>query len=66
MEIVYVYTKKRSDFGRQCVFSNRQAELHVNISSEPQYTSEFIERDPCDTATQCAYELSEHEVRAIF
>ena len=63
MEIVYVYTKKRSEFGRQCSFTNRPAELHVNVVPEPQLTAEFIERDPCDNNVQCAFELSEHEVR---
>jgi len=62
MEIVYVYTKKRSEFGRQCNFSDRPAELHVNIVPEPHITADFIERDPCDTAIQCAQEMSEHEV----
>ena len=65
MEIVYVYTKKRSEFGRQCNFSDRPAELHVNITPEPHITADFIERDPCDTAIQCAQEMSEHEVRLI-
>ena len=65
MEIVYVYTKKRSEFGRQCNFSDRPAELHVNIVPEPNITADFIERDPCDTAVQCAQEMSEHEVDVI-
>ena len=62
MEIVHVYTKKRSEFGRQCFFSNRPGELHANIAPEPHLISEFIDRDPCDTAVQCTQELSEHEV----
>ena len=66
MEIVYVYTKKRSEFGRQCNFSDRPAELHVNIVPEPHITADFIERDPCDTAIQCAQEMSEHEVGLLY
>lgn len=62
MDIVHVYTKKRNEFGRQCTFSNRPAELHVNIAPEPHLLSEFVERDPCDIAVQCGKELSEHEV----
>jgi len=62
MEIVYVYTKKRSEFGRQCNFTDRPAELHVDVAPDNSLTSEFIERNPCDVATQCVQEMSEHEV----
>ena len=31
MEIQYVYQKKRSEFGRHAMFSDRPAELHVDI-----------------------------------
>lgn len=62
MEIVYVYTKKRADFGRQCNFSDRPAELHVDVVPDSSLTANFIERNPCDSAIQCAQEMSEHEV----
>ncbi|KAM4691857.1 dynein axonemal intermediate chain 2 [Rhinophrynus dorsalis] len=62
MEIVYVYTRKRSEFGRQCNFSDRPAELHVDILPDPTQALNFIERNPCDTAIQCTHDMSEHEV----
>ncbi|KAF4084935.1 hypothetical protein AMELA_G00111730 [Ameiurus melas] len=62
MEIVYIYTKKRSEFGRQCNFSDRPAELHVDILPDPSLAADFIARDPCDVAIQCTQEMSEHEV----
>jgi len=62
MEIVYVYTKKRAEFGRQCNFSDRQAELHVDIVPDPSLAENFIERNPVDTGIQCVQEMSEHEV----
>ena len=62
MEIVYVYTKKRSEFGRQCNFSDRQAELHVDIPPDEKLANDYIERNPCDTGIQCGQEMSEHEV----
>ncbi|KAI1886582.1 hypothetical protein AGOR_G00197290 [Albula goreensis] len=62
MEIVYVYTKKRSEFGRQCNFSDRPAELHVDILPDPTLAANFVERDPCDVPLQCTQEMSEHEV----
>ena len=63
MEIVYVYTKKRSEFGRQCNFSDRQAELHVDITPDDKLLQDYIEKNPCDTGIQCVQEMSEHEVR---
>ena len=64
MEIVYVYTKKRSEFGRQCMFSDRPAELHVDIPPDPSLADNFIERNPVERGTQCIQEMSEHDVRA--
>ena len=65
MEIVYVYTKKRAEFGRQCNFLDRPAELHVDILPDPSLAENFIERDPVDTGVQNVQEMSEHEVRSI-
>ncbi|KAK2150722.1 hypothetical protein LSH36_393g00019 [Paralvinella palmiformis] len=62
MEIVYVYTKKRADFGRQCNFSDRPAELHVDIAPDSSLAENFIERNPVDSSLQCVQEMSEHEV----
>ena len=62
MEIVFVYTKKRSEFGRQCNFSDRQAELHVDIPPDEKLLHDYIEKNPCDTGIQCVQEMSEHEV----
>ncbi|XP_060544214.1 dynein axonemal intermediate chain 2 [Pantherophis guttatus] len=62
MEIVYVYLKKRSEFGRQCNFSDRAAEINVDIQPDPVLATNFIERDPIDTGVQCAHDMSEHEV----
>lgn len=62
MEIQYVYTKKRSEFGRQCNFSDRPAELHVDIAPNPSIAQEYIERNPVDIGLQCVQEMSEHEV----
>ncbi|CAL8260247.1 unnamed protein product [Arctogadus glacialis] len=62
MEIVHVYTKKRSDFGRPCNFSDRPAELRVDICPDPSLGEPFLERDPCDVPLQCSQDMSEHEV----
>ncbi|XP_047403737.1 dynein axonemal intermediate chain 2 isoform X2 [Sciurus carolinensis] len=61
MEIVYVYVKKRSEFGKQCNFSDRQAELNIDISPNPELALQFVERNPVDTGIQCSTSMSEHE-----
>ena len=60
-----MYTKKRAEFGRQCNFSDRPAELHVDIVPDSTLAENFIERNPVDTGIQCVQEMSEHEVRII-
>ncbi|XP_065066002.1 dynein intermediate chain 3, ciliary-like [Rhopilema esculentum] len=62
MEIVYVYTKKRSEFGRQCNFSDRPAELHFDVAPDEKLLTDYIERNPCNVGIQCVAEMSEHEV----
>ncbi|XP_020858286.1 dynein axonemal intermediate chain 2 [Phascolarctos cinereus] len=62
MEIVYVYVKNRSEFGKQCNFSDRQAELSIDIPPNPELMEQFVIRDPVDTGIQCSYDMSEHEV----
>ena len=63
MEIVYVYTKKRSEFGRQCNFSDRPAELHCDIVPDASLAANFVVRCPIDRGLQCTQEMSEHQVR---
>ncbi|XP_071383771.1 dynein axonemal intermediate chain 2-like [Centroberyx affinis] len=62
MEIVSVYSRRRAEFGRQCVFSDRPAELLADVPPDPTLAQHFVHRDPSDVATQCSQEMSEHEV----
>ncbi|NWU67562.1 DNAI2 protein, partial [Pterocles burchelli] len=62
MEIVYVYTRKRSEFGRPCCFSDRPATVTVDIPPEPGMADAFILRNPVHSAVQHGSEMSEHEV----
>lgn len=64
MEIMYVYTRKRSEFGRPCSFSDRPAEVNVDIPPDPSMASSFILRNPVDSSVQHTSDMSEHEVRA--
>jgi len=61
-----VYTKKRRDFGRQCNFNDRAAELHCDIVPDASIASNFVLRNPIDRGLQCTQEMSEHDVRAVF
>ena len=62
MEIVHVYTKKRSEFGRQPLFTDRAAELNVEIAPDDSLRQDFIDKNPVDMAIQYAPDVSEHEV----
>uniref|UniRef100_A0A493U1C7 Dynein axonemal intermediate chain 2 n=1 Tax=Anas platyrhynchos platyrhynchos TaxID=8840 RepID=A0A493U1C7_ANAPP len=62
MEIVHIYTRRRSDFGRPCYFSDRPAEVCVDIQPDPSLAEAFVLRCPVDTPVQHGSEMSEHEV----
>ncbi|KAJ3291402.1 Dynein intermediate chain 2, axonemal [Borealophlyctis nickersoniae] len=62
MEIVYVYQRKRREFGRQPTFRDRPAELGVSIPPDPPYARNYIERKLSVCEVQSVPEKSEHEV----
>uniref|UniRef100_A0A5K3FF78 WD_REPEATS_REGION domain-containing protein n=1 Tax=Mesocestoides corti TaxID=53468 RepID=A0A5K3FF78_MESCO len=62
MDIQYVYTRKRADFGKQCNFTDRPAELHVDIPPSAELAEKYIPRNPISRSIQNACEMSEHEV----
>ncbi|XP_030597803.1 dynein intermediate chain 3, ciliary [Archocentrus centrarchus] len=64
MEIVHIYSKLRSEFGRQCQFSDRPAELLLDIPPDPSLTLNFIHKSPRDQAVQACREMSEHQVNS--
>jgi hypothetical protein len=64
MEIVYVYQKKRKEFGKQSLLSDRAAEIALSIAPDPSYIKNYVERNPTHTEAQCCPDKSEHEVIA--
>ncbi len=62
MEIVFVYQKKRKEFGRHSNFGDRPAELSIDIAPDVGYNKNFVERNPCFAEIQTAADKSEHEV----
>ncbi|NWS94690.1 DNAI2 protein, partial [Mionectes macconnelli] len=62
MEIKFEYTRKRSDFGRPCSFSDLPAEVTVDIPPDPSLAQEFIPQDPVDFSLQHGPVMAVHEV----
>ncbi|XP_068188605.1 dynein axonemal intermediate chain 2 isoform X2 [Antennarius striatus] len=62
MEVVHVYTKVRGEFGRQCLFSDRPAELLVDVPPDPSLAQQFIQKTRRDHAVQACRDMSEHQV----
>uniref|UniRef100_A0AAQ4RIS7 Dynein, axonemal, intermediate chain 2b n=1 Tax=Gasterosteus aculeatus aculeatus TaxID=481459 RepID=A0AAQ4RIS7_GASAC len=62
MEIVHVYTKLHSEFGRQCLFSDRPAELLVDVPADQSLASQFTQRTRRDQSLQASRDMSEHRV----
>ncbi|NXM07282.1 DNAI2 protein, partial [Tyrannus savana] len=62
MEIRFEYTRKRSDFGRPCSFSDLPAEVTVDIPPDPSLAQDFIPQDPVDFALQHGPVMALHEV----
>ncbi|XP_068602941.1 dynein axonemal intermediate chain 2 [Brachionichthys hirsutus] len=62
MEIVHVYTKVRGAFGRQCLFSERPAELLVDVTPEPGLAPPLVLKPRRDHAVQACGDMSLHQV----
>lgn len=54
MDIQYIYQKKRSEFGRQCLFSDRGPELIDNYPPNRSFLKEYILKDPVSRSQQGA------------
>lgn len=62
MEVAYLYTKKRRDFGHHCTFEDVPARVLESIPSSKEYDEEYIERNPSVTDLDTTPDMSEHEV----
>ena len=60
MELQYVYQKERREFGRQCLFSDRN-KIEFSEASNHDLFKNYILKDPVDVGTQISkqYALSE-------
>lgn len=62
MDITFVYTKKRMDFGKQCVFTDVGPELLEDIKPNKKDMEEYIYKNPISKETQYSSFQAEHEV----
>jgi dynein intermediate chain 2, axonemal len=62
MEVVYVYQRKRREFGKQPLFADKPADLSCSITPDASYMKNYVERNPCHLEIQASAEKSEHEV----
>ncbi|XP_044269333.1 dynein intermediate chain 3, ciliary [Tribolium madens] len=60
MDINFVYQKKRSEFGKQCMFSDKGPELIDNFPSNKKLLRNYILRDPVSRSTHCAPIQAQH------
>ncbi|PNF32875.1 Dynein intermediate chain 3, ciliary [Cryptotermes secundus] len=65
MDVQYVYTKKRSEFGRPCFFVDEGPKLMENIMPNREFHNGYIFKNPVNRSTQCSSVLAEHEVNTI-
>lgn len=65
MEISYIYTQKRKEFGKQCFFADEGPHLIVDIEPNPTFQDEYFEVTALDRGTQCSSDMSLHEVNTI-
>jgi dynein intermediate chain 2, axonemal len=61
METTYVYQKERREFGRQCLFSDKN-ELLFSEATNRDLSKEFINRNPVSTGTQLGRQMAASEV----
>ena len=61
MEIVYVYTKKRKEFGRHTGhFADRAAQVEFEIPGDEEIKENYMEKNPCVLEMHCIASISEH------
>jgi dynein intermediate chain 2 len=62
MDPQYVYTKKRSEFGRQCFFADEGPKLMESILPNKQLHNDCVFKNPVNRSAECSNILAEHEV----
>ena len=62
MEVAYVYTKTRAEFGKQCFFADGPTEILESILPTDEYDDSYVQRNPRSVGVCTAPPMSESEV----
>lgn len=61
-EVTYTYTKKRTDFGRQCFFLDEGPRIVEDIKPDKKNMDDYAFINPIDKYAQSHYQQAEDEV----
>lgn len=62
MELAYLYTKKREEFGRHCAFKDVEGKILESVPSTDSFNGDYVQRRPMITKLDTTPSMSEHEV----
>lgn len=61
MEVAYLYTKVRSDFGRHCGFKDAETTMLCSVLPTDEYDESYVRMQPCTAQLDTTPHMSEHE-----
>ncbi|CAG5101232.1 Similar to DNAI2: Dynein intermediate chain 2 [Cotesia congregata] len=61
MEIKQVFVKKRSHFGKQCIFDDSEVTVEENIFPNHDAMKDYVRINPVDKAVQISKKFAVHE-----
>ena len=62
MRSTYVYVKKRSEFGKQCIFNIEDPKIDELVLPDPKLFESYIVQNPCHKGVQVSKQFALHEV----
>lgn len=63
MEIKQVFVKKRSEFGKQCIFDDSEVTVEENIFPNRDFMKDYVNMNPVHRAVQISKQFAVHEVK---
>ncbi|XP_068086596.1 dynein intermediate chain 3, ciliary [Anabrus simplex] len=64
-DIQYIYTKKRCEFGRHCLFTDDGPKLLQNIAPNKALFNDYMLKDPINASVQVGKIMAEHELNTV-
>lgn len=64
VEIIYEYTRRRKEFGKQLLFKDHGPEMRFSIPNQPAHYNNYVLRNPVHVAIQNTGTMSEHWVNS--